>query len=105
MFAHRLVTRRPVLRVDRAGIAVGRARVPWDGVAGIEVRVLLRTATVVVLVGPQGRAALDASQHPGGRLLRAVRGGTVWGLPTGQALPVQPFAHWLTSRWLDAVAR
>ena len=77
--AHRLVTRRPVLRVDRAGIAVGRARVPWDGVAGIEVRVLLRTATVVVLVGPQGRAALDAGQHPGGRLLRAVRGGTVWG--------------------------
>ncbi len=83
---HRLVTRRPALRVDRAGVAVGRAGVPWTGVAGIEVRLLLRMQTVVVLVGPEGRTALDAGQSRGGRLLRTVRGGSVWGLPTGRGL-------------------
>ncbi len=105
----RLLTRGPRLRVDGSGIAIGGAAVPWTGIVGVEVRSLLRTQTVVVLLGPSGRAALAASSSPprrfGHAVLALVRGRRIWALPTGMGLPAEELADWLRARWLHAVAR
>ena len=99
--AWRLVTRKPVVRVDHDGVSSGQRRALWSEIEGSWVWSMNSTAVVVVRLTPAGAASVRAQAHPFLRpfydLNERMAGPSTMSLPSGNGFDANAMAQWLNS--------
>jgi hypothetical protein len=60
----RLVTRKPVVRVDHDGVSSGQRRALWAEIEGFWVWSMSSSAAVIVRLTPAGATSVRAQAHP-----------------------------------------
>jgi hypothetical protein len=97
----RLVTRKPVVRVDHDGVSSGQRRALWAEIEGFWVWSVSSSAAVIVRLTPAGGTSVRAQAHPALRWLcdlnERMVGPSTMSLPSGNGFDPYALALWLNS--------
>lgn len=97
----RLVTRKPVVRVDRDGVSAGELRAAWSEIERVRVWSFYGTSVVILELSPQvARRISENTRAPKrwlDRMNQSLVGPATLALPSGNGFDPHAMAEWLDS--------
>ncbi len=97
----RLITGKPIVRIDHQGVSSGERRALWADIEGFWVWGTNRSAVVIVQLTPEAARAIRAQAHPVRRwwdgINERIIGPSTMSLPSGNGFDPSAMATWLNS--------